>query len=126
MPQVYVGRAHWDGADFVPRLAVFDRVHLEAGQSRSVELRLEPRLLARWDDVEGAFRIAGGDYEVRIGAHALDEDGPTQTIKLAPSLLHRHPPNEGPLADEPLVGWARCGSTFDSSGGHKPDRMLRR
>ncbi|WP_369263703.1 glycoside hydrolase family 3 C-terminal domain-containing protein [Streptomyces sp. R35] len=88
VPQVYVGRAHWDGADFVPRLAAFDRVHLEAGQSRSVELRLEPRLLARWDDVEGAFRIAGGDYEVRIGAHALDEDGPAQTIWLAPSLLH--------------------------------------
>ncbi|MGW4913272.1 beta-glucosidase [Streptomyces sp. NPDC004270] len=88
VPQVYVGRANWDGADFVPRLAAFDRVHLEAGQSLSVELRLEPRLLARWDDVEGAFRIAGGDYEVRIGAYALDEDGPAQTIRLAPSLLH--------------------------------------
>jgi beta-glucosidase len=88
VPQVYVGRAHSDGADFVPRLAAFDRVHLEAGQSRPVELRLEPRVLARWDDTEGAFGIAGGDYEVRIGAHALDEDGPTRTIRLAPALLH--------------------------------------
>ncbi|MFF2133137.1 fibronectin type III-like domain-contianing protein [Streptomyces olivochromogenes] len=88
MPQVYVGRAGQDGADFVPRLAALDRAHLEAGQSRSVELSLEPRVLARWDDVDGAFRVAGGDYEVRIGAHALDEDGPTQTIRLATSLLY--------------------------------------
>ncbi|MFJ1604501.1 fibronectin type III-like domain-contianing protein [Streptomyces sp. NPDC088253] len=88
VPQVYVGRACQDGADFVPRLTAFDRVHLEAGQSRSVELRLEPRVLARWDEIEGAFSIEGGDYEVCIGAHAPDEDGPTQTIKLAPSLLH--------------------------------------
>ncbi|GHD36213.1 hypothetical protein GCM10010317_000280 [Streptomyces mirabilis] len=54
----------------------------------------------------GRVGIAGGDYEVCIGAHALDEDGPTQTIKLAPSLLHWHPPSEAPVADAPPRGIA--------------------
>ena len=29
-------------------------------------------------------RLTGGDYEVRIGAHALDKDGPTSTVHLEP------------------------------------------
>jgi beta-glucosidase len=88
--QVYVSRRTRSGKnadDFVPRLAAFERVQLEAGESRAVELHLEPRLLARWDVDAGAFRIAGGDYQVRIGAHALDEDGPTSTVHLEAAHL---------------------------------------
>ncbi len=73
--------------DFVSRLAAFARVDLEPGESTPVELHLEPRLLARWDVDAGAFRLAGGDCEVRIGAHALDEDGPTSTVRLQPAVL---------------------------------------
>ena len=92
--QVYVSRSTHGGTrsarnadDFGPRLAGFGRVHLEAGESRPVELHLEPRLLTCWDVDAGAFRIYGGDYEVRIGAHALDEDGPTSTVHLEAALL---------------------------------------
>ena len=92
--QVYVSRrtrggTHSDRSadDFGPRLAAFERVHLEPGETRAVELHLEPRLLACWDVDAGAFRIAGGDYEVRIGAHALDKDGPTSTVHLEAALL---------------------------------------
>ena len=62
-------------------------MQLEAGESRWVELHLEPRLLARWDVKAGAVRIAVGDYQVRIGAHALDEDGPTCTVRLEAAHL---------------------------------------
>jgi beta-glucosidase len=88
---VYVSRgmpASGDPADFGPRLAAFEKVHLEPGESLTVVLHLEPRLLARWDVHAGAFRVAGGSYRVRIGAHAHDEDGPAQTIRLRPDLLH--------------------------------------
>lgn len=82
VPQVYVGRTTGDKADFVPRLAAFTRVHLNPGENRTVELDLEPRLLARWDENNTAFRIAGGIYEVRVSWHALDEEGPAQPVEL--------------------------------------------
>jgi beta-glucosidase len=90
--QVYASRQPQGGSpspdDFVSRLATFARVDLEPGESRKVELPVEPRLLTRWDVEAEAFRIAGGDYEVRIGTHALDEDGPTGTVALDPTVLH--------------------------------------
>nr|MBA2697911.1 glycoside hydrolase family 3 C-terminal domain-containing protein [Nocardioidaceae bacterium] len=89
--QVYASRRAQGGSaspdDFVSRLAAFARIDLKPGESKPVELHLEPRLLARWDVDAGAFRLAGGDYEVRIGAHALDEDGPTSTVRLQPAVL---------------------------------------
>jgi beta-glucosidase len=87
VPQVYAARAAGDAADFVPRLAAFTRIHLEPGEARVVELDLEPRLLARWDDATSGFRITGGRYDIRIGAHALDQDGPAQSIELAAAVL---------------------------------------
>ena len=87
--QVYASRGDGtDPADFVARLGAFARVHLEPGERRSVEMHLEPRLLARWDDDEGVFRVAGGDYRVRIGAHALDRSGPAQSILMQPNILY--------------------------------------
>jgi len=90
VPQVYVSRGtcdRSDPADFAPRLAAFERVHLEPGERCSIRMRLEPRLLARWDEAAGAFNIAGGEYQVRIGGHSRDQDGPTETIRLEPALL---------------------------------------
>ena len=87
VPQVYIGRSAGDAADFVPRLAAFTRVHLEPGETQAISLDLEPRLLARWDDTMSAFQIAGGRYDLRIGTHALDENGSTQSIELAPAVL---------------------------------------
>jgi beta-glucosidase len=88
---VYASRPAQGGSaspdDFVSRLAAFARVDLEPGESRKVALPLEPRLLARWDVDACAFRVAGGRYEVRIGAHAHDEDGTTSTVRLAPAVL---------------------------------------
>jgi beta-glucosidase len=87
VPQVYASRSTGDSSDYVPRLAAFARVDLNPGDSRTVEVDLEPRLLAGWDETEGAFRIAGGRYEIRAAAHALDQDGPAETIQLEPAVL---------------------------------------
>lgn len=43
-------------------------------------MHLEPRLLARWDGSDGAFLVAGGEYRARIGAHAVDRNGPAATL----------------------------------------------
>lgn len=86
-PQVYVSRTERDGMDFVPRLAGFTRIQLDAGESRSVQIALEPRILARWDATDGVFRIAGGKYSVRVSTHALDEDGPAAGIELVAAPL---------------------------------------
>lgn len=80
--QVYAGRTSGDPADYVHRLAGFARIHLEPGETRAVAIVLEPRILASWDTGTGTFQITGGTYRIRVGAHALDEDGPTTTIEL--------------------------------------------
>jgi beta-glucosidase len=87
VPQVYVARSVGDRHDFVPRLAGFTRLHLEPGETQTVTLDLEPRILAHWDGTVAAFRIAGGRYDVRLGGHALDQDGPAQSIELTPAVL---------------------------------------
>ncbi|MGW7425959.1 fibronectin type III-like domain-contianing protein [Streptomyces sp. NPDC054813] len=103
VPQVYVGRACQDGADFVPRLAAFDRVHLEAGQSRSVELRLEPRVLARWDEIEGAFSIAGA-ATTRSASGRMPS---TRTARPGPSSSHPHSCTDTRQARRPWPTHAR-------------------
>lgn len=85
---MYVSRGTLSGKDaddFVPRLAAFERVHLEAGESRAVELHLEPRLLARWDVDAGAFRVAAASTR-----SAWARTPSTKTAPAAPSTLKPH------------------------------------
>lgn len=70
VPQVYVGRAGKNG--FVHRLAGFRRVLLETGERRRIEIAIEPRLLARFDEERQRFVIDGGEYSVRVGRYAGD------------------------------------------------------
>jgi beta-glucosidase len=69
-----------DGAD-VPqlyltgdrmRLLGFERVELQSGESRSVTLTADPRLLARYDGDAGQWRIAEGTYRIALGKAADD------------------------------------------------------
>jgi len=67
VPQLYLQSAP-DGAR--TRLLAFERVELGPGESRRVRLTAEPRLLARFHD--GAWHIAAGAHEVRVGRSATD------------------------------------------------------
>ena len=67
-PQIYVSLP--GPAGFVPRLAAFDRVELVPGETRRVVMKLDPRLLARYDVAQGQFRIAAADYLFGAGEDA--------------------------------------------------------
>jgi beta-glucosidase len=69
--QVYVARLGPDG--YAKRLAGFAKVPLAAGQRSSVEIGLEPRVLASYDLEQGAFVLQAGRYRLWAAEHALDE-----------------------------------------------------
>ena len=71
VPQVYLTEAP-DGARL--RLLGFERVELKPGESKTVTLQADPRLLARFDGPNGLgqWRIAEGTYRVALGKSAGD------------------------------------------------------
>jgi beta-glucosidase len=65
VPQVYlVGER--------TRLLGFERVELGAGESRTVTVTADPRLLARYDADAGQWHIAGGTYPIAVARSAND------------------------------------------------------
>lgn len=56
----------------VPRLAAFRRVYLEPGESCDVELQLEPRVVADWDEKARAWTTRAGQYRVLLCKTACD------------------------------------------------------
>ncbi len=69
VPQLYLTKA---GGHAVFRLAGFEKLQLAPGESRSVTMTVDPRLLADFDVGANAWRIAGGDYAVTLGRSAQD------------------------------------------------------
>ncbi len=63
--QIYVAGKGWEAPQ---RLAAFAKVALEAGEKKLVSLRVDPRLLAIWNEKSGGWKIAPGSYEVRLGS----------------------------------------------------------
>jgi beta-glucosidase len=61
------------------RLVGFARVDLDAGQTKTVEMSIDPRLLADWTGRE--WTLLGGDYRFALGANAEDL-GPLTEVKL--------------------------------------------
>ena len=70
VPQVYVALPGKDG--FVTRLGGFHRVELAPGASERIEVKVDPRLLARYDAEAAMWRIAAGRYEIRLANDAAD------------------------------------------------------
>jgi len=52
------------------RLLGFERVELQPGASKHVTLTADPRLLARFDNKAGQWRIAGGAYKIALSKAA--------------------------------------------------------
>jgi beta-glucosidase len=69
VPQLYL-TAGPDGDRL--RLLGFERVELAPGESRTVTVVADPRLLARFDADAGGWRIAGGTHRVALGRAADD------------------------------------------------------
>jgi beta-glucosidase len=69
VPQLYLTDA---AGDQRMRLLGFERVQLAPGESRSVTVTAEPRLLARYDADAGRWHIAEGGHRVALGKAADD------------------------------------------------------
>jgi beta-glucosidase len=68
------------------RLVGFDKIDLAPGQSKTVSLDVDPRLLATFDEAGHAWRVAGGQYRLMLGASSGDLRSNT-TVTLAPLTL---------------------------------------
>jgi beta-glucosidase len=68
--QVYVAKLG-DGG-FAKRLAGFQKVFLEAGESSQVTIALEPRILARYAGQQ--FVTAAGDYKIWVARDSQNEE----------------------------------------------------
>jgi beta-glucosidase len=73
VPQVYLTEA---AGDTRMRLLGFERVDLKAGESRSVTVTADPRLIARFESGSGRWRISEGSYSVALCKSAV---GPVVT-----------------------------------------------
>ena len=75
VPQVYLGApsAVPDGVQFPVRaLAGFDRIHLTAGETKTVTLHVAQRQLQYWSTKEGKWVTATGKRTVSVGASSRD------------------------------------------------------
>ena len=69
IPQLYLTEA---AGDKRMRLLGFERVELRPGESRSVTVTADPRLLARYDGDVGHWHIVEGNYRFGLGKAADD------------------------------------------------------
>ena len=67
VPQLYLLE---DPAGPRMRLLGFERVDLEPGESRTVALDVDPRLLASYDTDRGQWHTPGGSYRLVLGHSA--------------------------------------------------------
>jgi beta-glucosidase len=76
VPQVYLDAPQnppGDGAQFaVHALAAFDRIHLDAGESRDVTLHVAQRSLEYWSAASSQWTRVTGPRTVRVGASSRD------------------------------------------------------
>src|SRR5215472_2824528 len=75
VPQVYLGAPSQrpKGADFaVHALAAFDRVHLDAGQSKTVSMHVPLRRLEYWSSTENKWIKAMGQRDVLVGGSSRE------------------------------------------------------
>jgi beta-glucosidase len=75
VPQVYLGAPSEipAGVQFPVRaLAAFDRIHLAAGEAKTVTLHVEPRQLQYWSTKDGKWVTATGKRTISVGASSRD------------------------------------------------------
>ncbi|MET3106409.1 beta-glucosidase [Oxalobacteraceae bacterium GrIS 2.11] len=89
VPQVYVGpeKAGWEAPK---RLAGWDKVELDAGQSKTVTVSIDPRLLAMYETKNKTWHVAAGSYKVMLAQHADDAHSKHVLVKLPDGVLDMH------------------------------------
>lgn len=86
VPQVYVApvSAKWEAPK---RLGGWDKVALQPGESKEVEVTVEPRVLAMFDEASRTWRTAKGKYKVTLAEDAAGTNASSVTVDLPASTL---------------------------------------
>ncbi|CAL4868747.1 Thermostable beta-glucosidase B [Asticcacaulis sp. MM231] len=82
--QVYVSGNGWEAPK---RLGAFKKVEVAPGQSQSVSVTVDPRLLATYDSASKTWTVAAGDYKVMLATSAT-EIVQTVTVRLDAQTLN--------------------------------------
>jgi beta-glucosidase len=85
VPQVYVAPAS-GGWEAPKRLGGWQKVDLAPGQSKTVSVSIDPRLLATFNGDSHRWEIAGGDYKVML-AHSAGAIDQTVTVHIGARTL---------------------------------------
>jgi beta-glucosidase len=85
LAQIYVAPAA-GGWEAPKRLGAYKKIPLKAGESQSVTLTVDPRLLATWDTKAHGWKIKAGDYKV-MAANSAEDITATASVHLADSTL---------------------------------------
>jgi beta-glucosidase len=86
------------------RLVGFTKVDLAPGQSEAVDVDVDPRLLAMFDEAGHVWRIAPGSYTLSLGASSRDLRSNTRVILPALSLPANWRPGLKAAAHAPMRG----------------------
>lgn len=86
VPQVYVSplAAKWEAPK---RLAGWDKVALQPGESKDVEVAVEPRVLGMFDEASRTWRIAKGKYKLVLAEDAAGTNASSVTVDLPAATL---------------------------------------
>ena len=81
--QVYVAPADWKKAGWEAprRLGAFAKIDLKPGQTKTVDLTVDPRLLATYEAAGNNWHVHAGDYRLMVG-EASDAQMQTVTVTL--------------------------------------------
>jgi beta-glucosidase len=86
VPQVYVSplSVRWEAPK---RLAGWDKLLLQPGESKEVELTVEPRVLGMFDEKSRSWRIAAGKVRLTLAEDAAGTNASSVTVDLPGSTL---------------------------------------
>jgi beta-glucosidase len=85
LAQIYVAPTA-GGWEAPKRLGAFKKVPLKAGESQTITLSVDPRLLATWDTKAHGWSIKGGEYKV-MAANSAEDVVATATVHVADAKL---------------------------------------
>ncbi|KRA80786.1 glycoside hydrolase family 3 C-terminal domain-containing protein [Altererythrobacter sp. Root672] len=81
--QVYVSGMGWEAPR---RLGGFERVELAPGETKQLDIHIDPRVLATWFTGRPGWTHGAGAYTISVG-HSSRELGDSVSIELPPSFL---------------------------------------
>ncbi|MES1200052.1 MAG: glycoside hydrolase family 3 C-terminal domain-containing protein [Pseudomonadota bacterium] len=94
-PQIYLSAAPAAGWEAPKRLVGFSKVMLAPGESRAVQVEIDPRLLATYREGDNSWIIAAGAYRVLAGQASddLPLSAPITLESRVFSAVHASPPS---------------------------------